>query len=166
MGGNMRALFVLLCISSVTLGAPQGFGLGDIINGISDAVSGGSEYDEPPYTLVATHNVGSNSFEERQYAGGKNWACNKMVINSENSDRGMFMKLFRYISGSNVGGNKIKMTIPVSMRMKKLSENSFEKEMCFYLAENLDAMMPKKDSRLRLNIFTLTGTTDQCSFGI
>ena len=34
---------------------------GDIINGISDAVSGGSEYDEPPYTLVATHNVGSNS---------------------------------------------------------------------------------------------------------
>ena len=56
---------------------------------------------------------------------------------------GMFMKLFRYISGSNVGGNKIKMTVPVSMRMKKLNGDSFEKEMCFYLDSANQANPPQ-----------------------
>ena len=47
----------------------------------------------------------------------------------------MFMTLFRYISGANDGQKKISMTSPVSMHMTKKSEvdNSFEKEMCFYL---------------------------------
>ena len=33
----------------------------DIGNGITDVVSGGSNYDSPPYTVIGTHNVGSNS---------------------------------------------------------------------------------------------------------
>ena len=87
----------------------------DIVNGITDVVSGGSNYDSPPYTVIGTHSVGSNSvssflflsfhllnspfskiyllnlqFEERRYEGGKNWACNKMTITSGNTDNGMF----------------------------------------------------------------------------
>ena len=81
-------------------------------------------------------------FEERRYEGGKNWACVKKQIDSNNSDRGMFMKLFRYISGANVGENKIKMTTPVSMKMKG-NKNSFEKEMCFYLDSTHQANPPQ-----------------------
>ena len=73
----------------------------------------------------------------------------------------MFMKLFRYISGSNVGGNKIKMTVPVSMRMKKLNGDSFEKEMCFYLDSANQANPPQPTNadvyivnRPAMNIYT------------
>ena len=73
----------------------------------------------------------------------------------------MFMKLFRYISGSNVGGNKIKMTVPVSMRMRKLNRDSFEKEMCFYLDSANQANPPQPTNadiyivnRPAMNIYT------------
>ena len=69
------------------------------------------------------------------YEGGKNWACNKRVISNGNGDNGMFMMLFRYITGANAGNKKIEMTIPVSTKWTRLSENSVEKEMCFYLDE-------------------------------
>ena len=55
------------------------------------------------------------------------------------------MKLFRYISGANVGENKIKMTTPVSMKMKG-NKNSFEKEMCFYLDSTHQASPPQPTS--------------------
>ena len=45
------------------------------------------------------------------------------------------MMLFRYISGENDANTKINMTIPVSSKWTKLQNNSFEKEMCFYLDE-------------------------------
>ena len=55
----------------------------------------------------------------------------------------MFMMLFRYIQGANVGNNKIEMTVPVSTEMRKLSDNSFEKEMCFYLDETYQSNPPQ-----------------------
>merc|ERR1712109_450828 len=61
-----------------------------------------------PYTLVATHTVGDNSFEQRNYEGMK-WVCTK-----SDSENGMFMKLFEYISGSNSENENIDMTTPVS----------------------------------------------------
>ena len=68
------------------------------------------------------------------------------MIDNENSDRGMFMKLFGYISGANVGENEIKMTVPVSMKMTG-NKNSFEKEMCFYLDNKHQNNPPQPTNR-------------------
>ena len=68
------------------------------------------------------------------------------MIDNENSDRGMFMKLFGYISGANVGENEIKMTVPVSMKMTG-NKNSFEKEMCFYLDNRHQSNPPQPTNR-------------------
>ena len=58
----------------------------------------------------------------------------------------MFMKLFGYISGANVGENEIKMTVPVSMKMRG-NKNSFEKEMCFYLDNKHQGNPPQPTNR-------------------
>ena len=58
----------------------------------------------------------------------------------------MFMKLFGYISGANVGENEIKMTVPVSMKMTG-NKNSFEKEMCFYLDNKHQGNPPQPTNR-------------------
>merc|ERR1711953_767025 len=157
-GENMRSLLVLICITSVSVAAP--FGLGDIVNGIADAVSGNSDYDSPPYTVERTFNVGSDSFEERNYEGGKNWACTKRIINSENSDRGMFMKLFGYISGANIGENEIKMTVPVSMKMTG-NKNSFE---WFEEAKALDDMIATKGLQVNNEHFYANGYNSPMQF--
>merc|ERR1711988_1538708 len=71
---------ILFATFEFSCGAPQDY-LGNIVNAIADTVQG-KEYDSPPYTVAATYEDGSNSFEERNYEGGKNWAC----VNNANSD--------------------------------------------------------------------------------
>jgi len=142
----MRAVFVYCLISVTTNAAPQEnrFGFGDIMNGLKEAVSG-KEYDTPAYRVIATHVTSDGEFEEREYDGDKYWACNKRVITPESGDGGMFMTLFRYITGANEGGNKISMTSPVSMHMtsKNPQDNSFTKAMCFYLDKSHQANPPQ-----------------------
>ena len=46
---------------------------------------------------------------------------------------GMFMKLFRYITGANNVQEKIMMTFPVSVKLHQIDENTFEQEMGFYI---------------------------------
>jgi hypothetical protein len=128
---------ILFATFEFSCAAPQDY-LGNIVNAIADTVQG-KEYDSPPYAVVATYEVGSNSFEERNYEGGKNWAC----VNNANSDNRMFMTLFGYISGANVGNKEIAMTIPVSTKWTKLSDGTFQKEMCFYLSEEYQANPPQ-----------------------
>merc|ERR1712029_1086974 len=130
---NMRHATVALCVLCLTYpinAAPQErFGLGDIMNGITDIIFG-KEYDTPTYEVLAVHDTSKGQFEERRYLGETWWACNQRVISDDSGDNGMFMKLFRYITGDNEGGNKISMTTPVSMQMnKKDANNSFRKEM-------------------------------------
>merc|ERR1712241_1171047 len=90
-----------------------------------------------PYTVIATHPVGKNSFEERSYEGGLKWVCTK-----GDSHNGMFMKLFEYISGSNSENENIDMTIPVSTKWDK----SGDYEECFYLNKEHQLSPPKSSS--------------------
>merc|ERR1712079_136507 len=128
---------ILFATFEFSCGAPQDY-LGNIVNAIADTVQG-KEYDSPPYTVVATFEVGSDSFEERNYEGGKNWAC----VNDATNGNRMFMTLFGYISGANEGNKEIAMTVPVSTKWTKQSDGSFVKEMCFYLSEKYQANPPQ-----------------------
>lgn len=73
----------------------------------------------------------------------------------------MFMKLFRYISGANEGNKEIKMTVPVSTKWTIINDNSYEKEMCFYLDEKHQSNPPNPTdsevyiiNRPQMTIFT------------
>ena len=84
--------------------------------------------------------------EERLYEGGKYWACTEKTITATDSDSGMFMTLFRYITGANEGKKTISMTSPVSMKMTKHTDESFTKEMCFYLDSTYQSNPPQPEN--------------------
>jgi len=91
-------------------------------------------YEEPGFTIV----LETESYEIRFYD-------QRLVVQavSENEDN-TFMKLFRYISGSNSQSQKIAMTVPVT----QFSENS-NSYMQFYLPETFNeetAPIPEDDS--------------------
>merc|ERR1739844_434023 len=93
---KMKFIVVASILFGIALGAPKN------IKQVSETL---------PYTVVATHNVGDESFEERNYEGGIKWVC----TNSEMTDDSeMFMTLFHYIDGANSENENIDMTTPVS----------------------------------------------------
>lgn len=77
-------------------------------------------------------------FEERKYKSEK-WVCTSGI----NSESGLFMKLFNYISGSNAAGENIDMTTPVSTRWEALAEGDIKHEKCFYLNHAHQGNPPK-----------------------
>jgi len=92
-----------------------------------------------PYTVVATHHVGKNSFEERNYEGGLKWVCTK-----SDSGNDMFHKLFEYISGSNSENENIDMTTPVSTKWHQIDENTGNwDEECFFLNKEHQSNPPE-----------------------
>merc|ERR1712203_1293435 len=100
--------FVATLVIGLALGAPKG---------------SQKDIETVPYTVVATHHVGDQSFEERYYEGGVKWVCTKSKDDSE-----MFRTLFQYISGANSENENIDMT-PVSTKWQKHALH----EECFYL---------------------------------
>merc|ERR1711997_1187584 len=72
------------------------------------APKGSQKYETVPYTVVATHHVGDQSFEERNYEGGVKWVCTRSKDDNE-----MFRTLFQYIAGDNSENENIDMTTPV-----------------------------------------------------
>merc|ERR1739838_986759 len=96
--------FVATLFIGLALGAPQG--------------SQKDRYETVPYTVVATHHVGDQSFEERNYEGGVKWVCTRSK--NENID----------------------MTTPVSTKWKKDELH----EECFYLNSKHQANPPEPNS--------------------
>merc|ERR1712203_58654 len=119
---KMKFIVVASLLFGIALGAPKN------IKQVSETL---------PYTVVATHNVGDESFEERNYEGGVKWVC----TNSEMTDDSeMFMTLFQYIDGAN--SENIDMTTPVSTKWHKGELH----EECFYLNKEHQANPPKPNS--------------------
>merc|ERR1712062_306235 len=125
MGILKMKLFVTSLLIGLALGAPKSIE---------------KDLETVPYTIVATHNVGDNSFEQRKYEGGMKWVCTK---SDTGNDNGMFMKLFDYISGSNSENENIDMTTPVSTKWHQINENTVEHEECFYLNKEHQSNPPE-----------------------
>jgi len=123
MGTAKMKLFVASVLVGLALGAPQNLE---------------KDLETVPYTVVATHKVGENSFEERNYEGGLKWVCTK----SKGNDNGMFQKLYQYIAGANSENENIDMTTPVSTKWDKTGSH----EECFYLNKEHQLNPPKPTS--------------------
>merc|ERR1712238_460146 len=76
--------------------------------------NGKEDLETVPYTVVATHHVGENSFEEGNYDGDVKWVCTE-----SNDDNEMFRRLYQYIAGANSENENIDMTTPVSTKWHK-----------------------------------------------
>merc|ERR1711936_212583 len=135
MGSVKMKLFVTSLLIGLALGAPKSFK---------------KDLETVPYTIVATHYVGDDSFEERNYEGGIKWVCTKTtIIDVTDNDNGMFQKLFNYITGSNSENINIDMTTPVSTKWQNgqiTDGSSIEHEMCFYLNKAHQNNPPKPTS--------------------
>merc|ERR1711988_137469 len=123
MGIGKMKLFVTSLLIGLALGAPK------IIE---------KDLETVPYTIVATHHVGDDSFEERDYEGGLKWVCTK----SKGNDNGMFQKLYQYIAGAKSENENIDMTTPVSTKWDNIGIH----EECFYLNKEHQLNPPKPTS--------------------
>merc|ERR1712241_8638 len=109
MGGltpiSKMKLFISSLLIGLALGAPQ----------VRE------KYETAPYKVVATHYVGFNTFEEREYEEIK-WVCTP-----SNNEHEMFSNLYEYISGHNAENENMDMTTPVSKKMGSdgISEEGF-----------------------------------------
>jgi len=109
---------------------------------------GTKTYEGAPYTVERR----MDKIEERFYPARK-WVCR---TGPSDDDNNVFMSLLGYITGSNVGGNKIEMTVPVTMQ-----PNGEETTMCFYIGEEHQANLPVPtnptvfvESRPALSVYT------------
>ena len=69
--------------------------------------------------------------------------CTKEIIPDGQHDSGMFMTLFKYITGANAESENIDMTTPVSTKWTRIDAESSEHEMCFYLNKAHQENPPK-----------------------
>jgi len=104
-----------------------------IWNIIKEAVVGG-DYEGAPYTVAWTYHEDSesNKYEERVYPARK-WVCHDETVSGSSSGTSSFMKLFRYISGTNERNQEIKMTVPVTSQWTPSTGGKYVVSMCFYL---------------------------------
>merc|ERR1712106_800777 len=115
-------------------------------------------YEAAPYQVIKS----TGAYEERFYPAAK-WACTEQSgREGEDISNGMFMKLFRYISGGNARDESISMTIPVSTQVSRdPSSRIVTHRMCFFIGQIHQANPPQPtdsqvfiENREPITIFT------------
>jgi len=106
---------------------------------------GGSDSDDlesVPYKTLNKTIDGDLAFEIREYPSVK-WVCTDMTYKVGDKPSGMFMRLFRYISGVNAERQEVAMTSPVlSKLVPNQSTGEMKNRMCFYLDSAAQANPP------------------------
>ncbi|XP_043203156.1 heme-binding protein 1-like [Amphibalanus amphitrite] len=159
----MRLYVVIVMALSAGARAGQGGGiLQTIRNGLNSAAATITSpfvtTEMVPYTVDRTVMDANNKtvlYEQRTYPGQK-WVCTSKVIDtSEGGSDGIFMRLFRYISGENEQNQTVPMTSPVSMLRVPLSpeitvteegEPQSRLTMCFYINKEFQENPPAPSS--------------------
>merc|ERR1711997_19115 len=172
MRGLLLTAAAFLVATAAVNAAPQLENLKGLIDQLSgdDAPGQVSGYEQVPYTTVQKF----NGYEEREYPALK-WACAEKTYPMEEEDgeddgeggtnvlkmmmemiksgkdrkkkpsNGMFMKLFRYISGVNQERQKIEMTVPVLMEKTPHEDGTMTTDMCFYIEKKFQANPPQPE---------------------
>jgi len=158
----MRQVVLLLVVVMTATAAPRSWL--DELSGNDSPGEVNGDYEQVPYTTLNKF----NGYEEREYPSLK-WVCTEetytMVEEEDSSDwgfvkmmkemmskigkkkrpsNGMFMKLFRYISGVNQKREEIDMTVPVLSKMT-IEDGTITNSMCFYLGKKHQANPPKPE---------------------
>merc|ERR1712055_568853 len=93
-------------------------------------------YECAPYSILEN----GEGYQVRSYPPAK-WATVTQRGQPDNWQNRSFMKLFRYISGDNVGGQKIEMTVPVSTKVAEYAGVK-EEQMGFYVPAEFQNSVP------------------------
>merc|ERR1712127_730814 len=166
---KMKTAAALLLVASAS--APQFGGIKSIfkaLTGDDEAGEVNGDYETVPYTTLKKY----DGYEMRQYPSVKwvcteltypleeEDAAARSGEESEfdllknvqemmsgkawkrGPQSGMFMKLFRYISGVNKEGEEVEMTVPVINTMTFKEGDQMNKQMCFYLNKKHQANPP------------------------
>ncbi|XP_068728603.1 uncharacterized protein [Montipora capricornis] len=93
----------------------------------------------------------TSDYKLRCYSKSYKWVTTR--YDGTSSKRESFMRLFKYISGSNMAGMKMDMTVPVAMQIKLRSQSMSYQTMSFFIPfeHQLDAPSPT-DRNVNLEI--------------
>jgi len=100
-----------------------------------------SKYEEPAFEVLE-EKVGNTNYQLRRYKAAKWTSTGLKVKDFDDSTKGLFRKLFRYITGSNTSNEKVSMTIPVTMNISEQT-NETQVVMSFYLPEKYQDSPPE-----------------------
>merc|ERR1712142_543367 len=128
-----RMRWVTLSVGVILAGTvTTTYAQGNILTNFLNSFDSRDNYEGAPYQVVKS----TGQYEERNYPA-KKWVCTEQQGRAgDDISNGMFMKLFRYISGGNAQEESIKMTVPVSTQVSRdASTQTVTHRMCFYIGE-------------------------------
>merc|ERR1712142_739616 len=154
-----RMRWVTLSVGVILAGTvTTTYAQGNILTNFLNSFDSRDNYEGAPYQVVKS----TGQYEERNYPA-KKWVCTEQQGRAgDDISNGMFMKLFRYISGGNAQEESIKMTVPVSTQVTRdASTQTVTHRMCFYIGEIHQANPPQPndpqvfiENRQSITIFT------------
>ncbi|XP_069987726.1 heme-binding protein 1-like [Penaeus vannamei] len=92
-----------------------------------------------PYKLLKQ----GNGYEERLYPELR-WVCHDVIQRQARPDiyTNSFLALYGYLNGANAEGKRLPMTAPVTMEVRRVTEDLQRFQMCFYLPPALQPPAP------------------------